>query len=168
MKTEPRGDLSPATTYNLLFVCTGNTCRSPLAEALARDHLRRRGWAHVTVASAGTHAESGAPAAKHSMAVGERRGLDLGAHRSQPLTHELVEWADLVLVMGAGHLGEVRRLGGEKKAALLGEFAGGEGTSGASVPDPYGADEGTYERTLLVLDEMLEAVLARLEPVLQP
>jgi len=168
MKTENRGDLSPATTYNLLFVCTGNTCRSPLAEALARDHLRRRSWSHVAVASAGTHAEIGAPAAKHSIAVGERRGLVLDTHRSQPLTPELVGWADLILVMGAAHLGAVRRLGGEDKVALIGEFAGREQASGASVPDPYGADEPTYERTLLVLDEMLDAVFERLEPVLQP
>lgn len=168
MSPELRGDGSPATTYNLLFVCTGNTCRSPLAEALARDHLRRRGWAHVEVASAGTHAEEGEPAAKHSVVVGERRGLDLAAHRSRPLTPELVAWADLILVMGAGHLTPVRWMGGAEKVALIGDFAAGGDARGVSVPDPYGGDESTYARTLAVLDEMLDAVFARLAPVVQP
>lgn len=169
MSSEHRGASSPATTYNLLFVCTGNTCRSPLAEALARDHLGRRGWSHVDVASAGTHAEPGAPAARHSLAVGIRRGLDLGAHRSQPLTPELVEWADLILVMGSGHLAPVRRMGGKQKVAMLGDFAaGGDEEGGRSVPDPFGGDEETYARTLAVLDEMLDAALERLAPVLAP
>lgn len=57
------------TTFNLLFVCTGNTCRSPMAAALTRAELARRGWTHVTVQSAGTGAVAGHPASEHAVTI---------------------------------------------------------------------------------------------------
>src|SRR5690606_23034806 len=75
MKLMDSQSYSPGTTYNILFVCTGNTCRSPMAEAVARDAVHRRGWQHVQVASAGTSAESGAPAAAQAVSVAARRGI---------------------------------------------------------------------------------------------
>lgn len=57
------------TTYNLLFVCSGNTCRSPMAEAIALDAVRRREWSHVSVASAGASATEGLPASPHAIQV---------------------------------------------------------------------------------------------------
>ena len=101
-----------ATTFNVLFVCTGNTCRSPMAAALARDELARRGWRHVQIASAGAAAEPGQPASPPALAVMERSGLDLAGHASQLLTPELVDWADLILAMSLSHLAVVEELGG--------------------------------------------------------
>src|SRR5690606_10441944 len=92
------------TTYNVLFVCTGNTCRSPMAEAIARRRFAEREWTHVDVASAGVAAGPGSPASSHAIILAADRGLDLTAHRSQPLSPELVEWADLILAMSASHL----------------------------------------------------------------
>lgn len=167
--THPPAAESPSvTTFNLLFVCTGNTCRSPMAEAVARSELVRRGWSHVRVGSAGISAHPGDAASEHALRVAERRGLALGQHRSRSLSPELVDWADLVLGMSPSHLQVIARLGGAEKAALLGEFAAGEGGGGATVPDPFGGDEAAYESTIEELERLVGDALDRLAPILHP
>jgi protein arginine phosphatase len=152
--------------FRLLFVCTGNTCRSPLAEALARREVECRGWTAVSVVSAGTGAVEGGPASEGALTAAESVGLELSDHRSQPLTSELVESADLVLAMGVHHLAQVIELGGAEKAALLSTFAeGDEEGIGWSVPDPFGAGIDVYMETLRVLGELVAAAIGRIEPV---
>ncbi len=151
--------------FRLLFVCTGNTCRSPLAEALARREAEQRGWEGVSVASAGTGAFTGSHASEGSLAAAESVGLDLSQHRSQPLTPELVEQADLVLTMGLHHLAQVVALGGDGKAALISAFAeGADADAGWSVPDPFGAGIEVYMETLRALEELVSAVMGRIAP----
>ncbi len=159
---------SPGTTYNILFVCTGNTCRSPMAEAVARAELERRQWRHVQVASAGTAAEPGAAAATPAVTVAARRGIDLERHSSARLDERLVDWADLILVMSPSHAEPVVWLGGGEKVALLGDFAAGEVGVGRPVRDPYGGEEAVYEETYQELEHLISASLDRLVPILQP
>jgi protein-tyrosine-phosphatase len=96
------------------------------------------------------------------------RGLPLDGHASQPLTPELVEWADLILAMSPSHLGPVARMGGEEKMALLGAFAAGEDGGSRPVPDPFGGDREVYEETYRELEALVRDSLDRLAPILHP
>lgn len=165
--SEDRTDIEP---FRILFVCTGNTCRSPMAAAIARSVLAERGWTHVEVRSAGIAAGERLPASEGAVRVGKSRGADLSSHESTFLTEELVEWADLVLVMAPHHLHRVQELGGAAQAALLTAFAAGEEGMGTQrgVLDPIGGDDAIYEATFVELTSLVEDALARLEPILAP
>jgi len=164
---ETTGPASEPTTYNLLFVCTGNTCRSPLAESIARRAGLERGWSHLAVRSAGIAAFDGAPASSGASDVARAQGLDLSDHSARSLTRSLVDWADLILVMSVAHLMAVRELGAGEKAALITEFVAGD-HGGSSVEDPFGGDDRTYRRVFDQLEEAVEGTLARLAPILAP
>lgn len=147
----------------VVFVCSGNTCRSPLAEVLARDLAARtlgvptdQVLAHgLSFASAGTSTIDGLPASDGSLAAAAELQLDLGAHQSRVLDHDLVARADLVFCMGRSHRLAVLEEAPEaaSKVALLRE-------DGRDVADPYGGELKTYRRTR---DEIRAAIGARLQ-----
>ena len=135
---------------HILFVCTGNTCRSPLAESIARQIVLDRDLSGFEIKSAGTWANTNSPASDGSLLVALEQGLDLSAHRAQQLTRGLVQWADLILTMGSSHLNEARSLGGTGKSHLLAEFAS-RGEDDRSISDPFGSDLPVYRETFVEL-----------------
>jgi protein-tyrosine-phosphatase len=128
----------------VLFVCTGNTCRSPLAAVALRAELGDDA-AHVEVLSAGTATSPGQPASEGSRRVAAADGFDLSGHRSRAVTAELAGAADLVIVMSEAHRAALSALGvPQHKVHILSEWPE-PGEPELPVFDPFGASFEAYE-----------------------
>lgn len=145
----------------ILFVCTGNTCRSPLAEGVARQIVRERGL-QFGVGSAGVAARDGEPASPDAVRAARELGIDLGAHVSQLLTRRMALDATLILVLAPQHRALLRVLAPEavSRVHVLRDFAT-HGQEPQEVPDPMGGDLETYRRTLGVIRDLVEKSLQR-------
>jgi len=149
--------------FRILFVCSGNTCRSPLAEAVARRVIEEEGIENVEVSSAGTFALEGGCASSGSLEVARENGLDLESFTTRRLTSEILDATDLVLVMEPGHRSGVLGLSplSDTKTKLLGELAGQRGPD-AVVADPFGGSLDSYRRTYRKIDQFVREALPNL------
>jgi protein-tyrosine phosphatase len=147
----------------ILMVCSGNTCRSPLAEAILAAKLTGDPeLGGVEVRSAGTAAWDGAPASEGAYLVALERGLDLSSHRARMLTADQVRHADLILTMSESHARRVADLGGAEKVYTLPAYAGNPDGL-IEVEDPVGADVARYRAVAATLDHLLSRTLERLK-----
>ena len=142
-------------------MCTGNTCRSPMAEAIARRLVEQRGRTDIEVESAGTQAWEGSPASDEALLVGVERNLDLSGHRARRLAPEIVSNADIVLVMSSAHLTQVLELDATANVHLLAGYGASDAT-GHSIADPFGGNLSDYRATADELEQELEGILERI------
>ncbi|MEA2031664.1 MAG: low molecular weight protein arginine phosphatase [candidate division Zixibacteria bacterium] len=142
--------------FVILFVCTGNTCRSPMAEGGLRVLLQKEHPDKFDIISAGTGAAIGFPATMYAIEASKIWDADISEHKSRPLTAELVDRADLIFGMSTSHIKEIRRLGdnAEAKSFLLKSFPNNN-PEGEEVEDPIGQPLDRYNETFLEIGESL-------------
>lgn len=141
----------------VVFVCTGNTCRSPMAAALATQLIKAQ------VVSAGVYAGDGYPASQNAVQAMADMGIDIKNHQSTQLTTELLENASLVLTMTASHLHAVKTLNPTVNAYTLGAYA----NTNTGISDPFGGDLNIYKSCATQINTLLQNCLQRLKTELE-
>lgn len=139
---------------NIIFICTGNTCRSPMAEGLFRAHggEEKTGLAAV---SAGLFTQDGIPASESAVTAAKELGADISAHRSRMLTHEIAQSARYLVCMTGAHYDRVCEMFPDcaDKVFTLTQ---------RDVSDPFGGDLETYRRAAAEIDAGVRSIIERL------
>lgn len=150
---------TPAGIQNILFVCTGNTCRSPLAEGFLKKLLEENPVAGMEIGSAGLTAFPGSPASFHSVRVARENSVSLAEHKARRVTPEIIDNADLILVMEPGHRQQLldRYPETSAKVLLLRSFAR-YGSRERAIHDPYGLNLEAYRFCFEDIKECVESL----------
>lgn len=142
----------------ILFVCTGNTCRSPMAEAI----LREMGIQGLEVRSAGVFAQDGSAASRNTIDVLKEQGIE-SDHRSSMLTDELINWTNYIFTMTNGHKESVIRMypHAADKTFTLKEFAGKD--ADGDISDPFGGPIEVYRETYTEIHSLITEIIHKLK-----
>jgi protein-tyrosine phosphatase len=151
-------------------VCSGNSCRSPLAEGLLRVKMPSRLQDAVVIKSAGTLGIEGAPAARYSVEIVKEMGGDISKHSSQSVTDELIEEADLILAMATEHVEYLQSKFPQyrenmfllKRFALAANESDMAESADDDIFDPIGTSKETYRACAEIINEELERIMPTL------
>jgi protein-tyrosine-phosphatase len=146
----------------LLFVCEGNTCRSPMAEGILKKMLQTKGMTNIEVQSAGVNAMIGSPANPNAVQVAHKHRVNLRSHRAQPVSKELINWADWIIAMTPEHKEILKKEYPEKSNSiiLLKELGRpNPRPEDLEIRDPFGLDYWGYEHSFLELEAEMERIL---------
>ncbi len=153
--------------FEILFVCTGNTCRSPVAEGILKKMMKDHGKGWVKVSSAGISSLENLPATPFAIQVSKDKNVDLSRHRSRQLTKKLLEESGLILVMSQEHLDFIKQVdeSSSSKAFLLKLFpksrlgSNGDRDRGVLfIKDPVGGNLADYERSFKEIEKELKRI----------
>jgi len=146
--------------YSIMFVCTGNTCRSPMAEGGMRKLLENREIDGIDVCSSGTAAATGFPATTYAVEAARVWEADISHHQSSPLTSQSIRNADLILCMTSNHCRDVLTIDPEaaQKTYLLTNYPE-PGCNGDDIADPIGGSLDMYNQTFLEIAEELGRIM---------
>jgi len=149
----------------IVLVCTGNTCRSPMAEGLLKHKLAQAGevWSGVNVLSAGVAASEGAMASQQAVDVMEAKGIDIACHESRPLSDAIMHQADIVLTMTRGHRAAILAAWPEMSDRVFTLRP-----DGGDIADPVGGSVELYEQCARQIEESLDSWFARLSDTFLP
>jgi len=148
----------------ILFICTGNTCRSPMASALLLQHRQSPAWSdsgEIQVWSAGLFTQDGLPASPEAIEAISEEGIDISQHRSVQIRNSLIEDADLVLTMTVNQRDYLLERFPHKSVNIytLNEFTGDET---GEVMDPYGHGQEAYRKSLFQLKLLVDRLLYKI------
>ncbi|MDE6189491.1 MAG: low molecular weight protein arginine phosphatase [Clostridia bacterium] len=143
---------------NILFVCTGNTCRSPLAQAVLQEKIDKENL-DITVDSAGVCCGYGESMSANTKAIIESMGIFF-THTSQPISQKLIDEADLVVTMTKGHKQLLKNVVDKDKLFCVDDI-----TRLGDIADPYGMDMAAYKKVEKQLREAMDAIVEKLKEV---
>jgi len=146
----------------ILFVCTGNSCRSPMAEGLLKKMLKEKGEEGIKVLSAGIKHSPFKNPTREAVEAMKNFNLNISAYQNTPLSKGIIEEASLILVMSEGHRRFILDIepGAEEKVFLLKEFAGYQ--ENLNIRDPFGLPYRVYQKVAEEIKEALERALPKI------
>jgi protein-tyrosine-phosphatase len=156
--------------YKVLLVCTGNTCRTPMAEGILKALLTAQGISNIQVESAGVGAVDKMPATHFAVDVARHWGIDISGHRARQINRTIVDEADLILAMSPEHVMSITRKNPDaaKKTYLIKAFPEAYAPSQEGVADPIGGTLNDYHQTFLELDEILRRIIKKIIELSDP